>query len=239
MQAAPSVTLHRSANRAIVTRAVPQIREQFPFTISLAQDEARLQKAVAIRAAAYGRHIPELAVKFADIDTLDRSPGVTVLVAESKQDGAPLGSIRIQTNQHHPLLIEQAVDVPKEQGQVLAELTRLSVCQESIGRIVKLALFRATFQYCVQYGIDRLVIGAREPLDRQYRGLLFEELFAGQGAIPLAYANNIPHHILYLDIASAPRRWEEANHPMHGFLTAAAHPDIDLSRAKIVDEVLH
>ncbi len=239
MQASPSATLHRSANRAIVTRSVPQVREQFPFTISLAEDEERLQKAVAIRAAAYGRHIPELAIKFADADALDRSPGVAVLVAVSKEDGAALGSIRIQTNAYRPLLIEQAVDLPKQPGQVLAELTRLSVCQQAVGRIVKLALFRATFQYCVRYGIDRLVIGAREPLDRQYRGLLFEELYAGQGAIPLAYANNIPHHILYLDIPSAPRRWEEAKHPMHGFLTSPFHPDIDLTRYKVMDTLFH
>lgn len=199
----------------------------------------RLQKAVAIRAAAYGRHIPELAMKFADADLLDRSPGVAILVAESKEDGAPLGSIRIQTNQFHPLLIEQAVDLAKQPGDVQAELTRLCVCQQSVGRIVKLALFRATFQYCLRYGIDRLVIGAREPLDRQYRGLLFEELYPGRGAIPLAYANNIPHHILFLDIETAPRRWEEANHPMHRFLTAPDHPDIDLNRRNVVDTIFH
>ena len=128
MQASPTTALHRSANRAIVTRLVPQVHRQFPFTISVAEDEMRLQKAVAIRAAAYGRHIPELAMKFADADLLDRSPGVAILVAESKEDGAPLGSIRIQTNQFHPLLIEQAVDLAKQPGDVQAELTRLCVC---------------------------------------------------------------------------------------------------------------
>lgn len=228
MQLTTPVVALRNRQRPIVPVAVPDIHENFPFTVSLADTEERLHKAVDIRAEAYGRHMPELAARFREVEALDREEGVTVLVAESKLDGSSLGSIRIQTNQHRPLLIEQATTLPFPKGWLLAESTRLAVCQQGIGRMVKLALVRATYQYCIQAGIDCLVIGARQPLDRQYRGLLFQDLHPGCEPIPLPYANNIPHHVLYWHIASVADNFKAANHPMYQFMTEPDHPDIDL-----------
>jgi hypothetical protein len=149
-------------------------------------------------------------------------------LAESKPDGSPLGTLRIQINRRQHLMIEQALTLPFPRNALLAESTRLAVCQEGVGRVVKLALFRATYQYCLHAGVDYLVIGARAPLDRQYRGFLFEDVCPDLGPIPLAYANNIPHHVLFLDIQNAASRWREVNHPMYEFLTEPDHPDITL-----------
>jgi hypothetical protein len=218
--------------RASMPLSIPSPHDRFPFTVNIARDESLLS-AIEIRAEAYGRHIPELGVKFREADELDVEAGVTVLVATSKDDGRPLGTIRIQTNQFRPLLIEQAIAIPDQEHMMLAELTRLAVCQKPIGRIAKHALFKATYEYCLQAGIDRLVIGARSPLDRQYRGLGFEDLYPGVGPIPLAYAGNIPHHILYSDIATASAKWKSTGNPIYEFLTVPNHPDIHLEKNAI------
>lgn len=223
----------RIQDRPIVSTNVPEANQNFPFTIQIADTDQLLRQAIAIRAAAYGRHVPELGVKFQTVEELDRAEGVTVLVVESKIDRSPIGTVRIQTNQFRPLLIEQAVSLSGHGGLVLAELSRLAVCQESVGRVARMALFNAIYQFSVQNSIDKLVIGARRPLDRMYRGLLFKDLFPGLGPVPLAYANGIPHHILYLDIPTAAENWKAANHPMHEFLTEANHPDIQICPRRV------
>ena len=53
----------------------------------------------------------EFAAKMA-IESCDRDPGTAILLAESKLDGAPLGTMRIQTNEYAPLAVEQSVRLP-------------------------------------------------------------------------------------------------------------------------------
>jgi len=228
MQIAQYLTQDDVRHRPIVPCNVPSAQGNFPFTIRIATDDVSIHKAIDIRALAYGRHMPELGNRLRQIEELDRAEGVVVLLAESKIDNTPLGTIRIQTNRYRPLLIEQAVLLPFENDSLVAEPTRLAVCQKAIGRLVKLALIRATYQYCLLTGIDHLVIGARSPLDREYRGLLFQEVYPNIGPIPLAYANNIPHYVLYWEILAMAVQWKMTDHPMYEFLTQCSHPDIDL-----------
>ena len=72
--------------------------ESMPFTIRIVSADHDLQKAVQVRRVAYGRHLPSFAEKMA-VEECDRDPGTAILLAESKLDGAPLGTMRIQTNE--------------------------------------------------------------------------------------------------------------------------------------------
>jgi hypothetical protein len=100
--------------------------EPLPFTIRVAGNERQLRKAVSIRQRAYGRHVPALAELLRVPEAKDHEPGCVVLVAESKLDGEPLGTMRIQTNRYRPLAIEASVALPAWlSGNVLAEATRL------------------------------------------------------------------------------------------------------------------
>ena len=201
-------------------------QDPLPFIVDLVTNDVDLQKATTIRAEAYGRKLPEMAAKLRFPDELDREPGVSVFLATSKVDGQPLGTLRVQSNLHRRLLIEQAVELPAAlKAQHIAELTRLAVTHEKVGRLVKLALLKASYEYCLEHRIDALVIGARRPIDRQYRDLLFTDVHPGMGPVPLAYANNIPHHILSLDIGTAYARFQEVNHRALSFMTLP-HPDI-------------
>jgi hypothetical protein len=224
----------------VLRRAVAQLSgeaatvERLPFTVSVARSDEQLRKAVTMRHAAYARHVPELAELLKAPEPLDYEDGCVVLVAESKLDGSPLGTMRIQTNRHRPLAIEQSVKLPDWlQGCDLAEATRLGVTLGRIGRLVKTMLFKAYFRYCEQAEIDWMVIGGRAPLDRQYEALLFKDVFPEHGFIPLRHASNIPHRILAFEVATAEARWSAALHPLYDFVFRTRHPDLDLTDERL------
>lgn len=203
--------------------------QALPFTIRVVRDEADLMKAVLIRQAAYGRHLPQFAQTLSVPEALDIQPGVAVLLAESKLDGVPLGSMRIQTNRYQPLALEQSLTLPESlTARPLAEATRLGVTGDRIGRMVKTLLFKAFFEYCQQSGIEWMVIAGRSPIDRQYERLLFSDVYPGMGAIALQHAGNIPHRVMSFEVGSAERRWREAAHPLYDLVFRTEHADIDL-----------
>jgi hypothetical protein len=219
---------------AVMKQALPQaemVEERLPFTVRIVRDEQALHKAVAIRQAAYARHMPVLANKLRAPEANDHDQGSVVLLAESRLDGSPLGTMRIQTNRFNPLSIEQGVELPEWlRNKSQAEATRLGIEVGRTGRLVKTTLFKAFFFYCVEANIEWMVIGARSPLDRMYDALMFQDLFPGQ-YIPMRHFNNIPHRVLALEVATLKQRWAQANHPLYDFFFRTQHPDLDLSNS--------
>ncbi|MDP2135341.1 MAG: hypothetical protein Q8J99_17195 [Sulfuritalea sp.] len=190
--------------------------ESLPFVVRCVRNEAELAKAVAIRRSAYGRHVPELAARFAAPEPSDLDGSSRVLVALAKLDGMPLGSLRFRTNQHQPLDLEQSVKLPEFLRQrVLSEATRLAVSQAAVGRVVKAMLMKAMFLHCEASGVDSMVVTARHPLDRFYSWLLFEDVFPGGDFIPMAHVGMIPHRIMNCDLVQTKRRWLECDHPWY------------------------
>ncbi|WP_087657252.1 N-acyl amino acid synthase FeeM domain-containing protein [Caballeronia terrestris] len=222
-----------AARRELSSIRALQKPERMPFTIRIVSSERDLQKAVNIRRAAYGRHLPDFAEKMT-VDACDREPGTAILLAESKLDGAPLGTMRIQTNEFAPLGVEHSVRLPDHlNGVRLAEATRLGVAGGSVGRVVKMMLFKSLFLYCEQQHIDWMVITARSPLDREYETMLFEDVFGEKEFIPMAHVGGLPHRVLAGEVGVARQRWEEAGHPLFRFVFQTHHPDIDLSTADL------
>ncbi len=206
-----------------------QREERLAFTVRLVRNDNDLAKAVQVRHAAYARHMPEFAEKLRTAESMDSEPGVTVLLAQSKLDGAALGTLRIQSNAYRPLTVEQSVTLPRWlRDRPLAEVSRLGIVGGSVGRLVKTMLIKAAFQYCEQDGIDWAIVAARAPLDRHYDQLLFEDIFPDQGFIPMRHGNNIPHRVLGFEIETGAQRWEEAKHPLLDFFTRTHHSDIDV-----------
>lgn len=224
-----------AANHAVQSRisaGAPLVEEHATFSVRIASTEHDLWKAVHVRHAAYARHLPELAARLCAPEPHDYEETSVVLLAEAKLDGAPLGTMRIQTNRAHRLVIEQSLALPTWlQGLNLAEATRLGVSQGRTGRVVKMMLFKAFFHYCLGAGVEWMVIGARPPLDRQYDALLFRDIVPGGGVVPLRHAGNLPHRVMAFEIGTAERRWAEAEHPLYDFFCRTFHPDIDVREA--------
>jgi hypothetical protein len=204
--------------------------ESLPFTVRLVANEEDLYKAVRIRHATYARHLPALAAKLKYPESADTDPGVVNLLALSKTDGAPVGAMRIQTNQFGPLLLEQSVALPMRLRELrLIEASRVGVTSDAGADLVELALFKACYLYCKQLAVDWMVIAGRAPFDAQYEHLMFEDIFPGLGFIPLLHADNLPHRIMSLSMMAAQERWAAARHPHFDFIFRIHHPDIDLS----------
>ncbi len=210
--------------------------EQLPFTIRIVGSQASLEKAVFIRHAAYARHVPEMAKHLYEAEPADHEAGTVVLLAESKLDGSPLGTMRIHTNTYSSIPLEHSVALPKWLPQLkLAEATRLGISLGRIGRVVKTALFKAYFNYCQMTGVDWMVIVARAPLDRMYDALQFDDVFDGGGFIPMAHVGNIPHRIMKFEVETAEERWAATHHPLFDYIFRTQHPDINLSMTREVD----
>ncbi|MDB5797816.1 MAG: hypothetical protein JWP36_1718 [Paucimonas sp.] len=231
--AAASTYASQSGSPATVSQASEALPvERLPFTVRVVRTDSELYKAVHIRHSAYMRHVPGLAETLADPEQMDHEKGVVVLLAESRLDGTPLGTMRIQTNAYRPLTLEKSVSLPLELAErSLAEATRLGITADRVGRMVKTALFKAFFLYCQQQGVEWMVIAGRSPIDRMYDRLLFSDVYPEMGYIPLAHAGNMPHRILSFEVGTARQRWQEAGHSLFDFVFMTQHPDIDVSVA--------
>jgi hypothetical protein len=209
------------------------VEEVLPFTVRLVGDDDDLSKAVKIRHSAYARHLPVFAETLRTPESTDSDEGVVVLLAESKLDGSPLGTMRIQTNEFRPLSVEQSIQLPDWlQGHRLAEATRLGVTDGKGGRLVTTVLFKAFYLYCKLTGIDWMVITGRAPIDRQYERMLFGDVFPGSGYIPLAHVGNLPHRVMSSCVATAEARWTMARNPLFDFAFRTFHPDIELGERR-------
>jgi len=199
--------------------------ERLPFTVRLVCNQDDLRKAVLIRHSAYARHLPAFAETLQVPEIADSDAGVVVLLAESKLDGPPLGTMRIQTNRVKPLAVEQSIPLPPWfQGRPLIEASRLGVTEEKAGRLVKTVLFKACFLYCLRLGIESIVITARPPLDKQYYRLSYKDVYPDMGYIPLCHVGNIPHRIMSFDVFGAEELWAAEQHPLFDFTFRTRHP---------------
>lgn len=207
--------------------------ERLPFTVRVVRSDDALEKAVTIRHAAYARHVPAFAATLGAPEPNDHDRGSLVLLAESRMDGSPVGTMRIQTNRFRDIAIAQSVELPAWlKYETMAEATRLAVAQGSSGRVVKMVLCKAFYLYCLAANIDWMIIAARPPLDRQYEAALFHDVFDGE-FFPMLHGNNIPHRVLAFEVGTAAKRWADANHPLLKFMVQTRHPDIDLGDADL------
>ena len=227
-----NATTSREASPSVTEDKTPQpgmSEERLPFRVVIVRSENELEKAVSIRHEAYERHIPAVAALLEKAEDYDNEPGSAVLLAESKLDGSPLGTMRIQTNRFRKLALEHSVELPPWlQGKSQAEATRLGVAHNSMGPLVKTALFKAYYHYCLREQVEWLVIAARSPMDEQYESLLMKDVFPDGRFTPMLHAGNIPHRVLALRVDCVEPDWRNAGHPLYGFFFHTHHADIDL-----------
>jgi hypothetical protein len=199
------------------------------FTVRIAAPGAELHEVCALRARAYGHHLPGLAQALAVPDAIDSLPGTVVLVCRSKADDQVVGTARLQRNHPQPLPIESSLALPPAlAAQPRAEITRLAIAAGA-DALVRPMLVKACYLAAVASQVRLLVIGARSAaLVRIYRGLGFVDLDEHTGPVPLAHAGGLPHQVLTFDVVSAERRWHAAGHALYDFMVQTWHPDLHL-----------
>jgi hypothetical protein len=207
-----------------------QMREEIlPFTVRIVQDEEDLAKAIRVRHSAYARHLPTLAATLREPEALDRAEGVVILLAESKLDGTPIGSARLQSNQFQSLAVEQSIELPDWlDGKSIIEVTRLAITEGKAGRLVKSLLMKAMYQYWIENNIDYVIATGRAPIDMLYDQLLFNDLYPDQGYIPMRHVGNVPHRVMAVCVETLQQRWEAVSHPLIKLVLHTYHPDINI-----------
>jgi hypothetical protein len=199
------------------------------FSLGPATTWKDLTDAALVRALGYGRHAPSMRSTLEEPDEVDLLASTAVFICRDKGSGQPVGTARIQVSTQGPVLIGSCVTMPDEIARdSFGEITRLASVPGS-DPLVKLALMKAGYLYCVASQVRWLVIGARnEALIRQYMRLGFQDLHPSPEPVRLGYAGGIPHRILKFDLVAAERTWHASRHPLYQFMVETVHPDIQL-----------
>ena len=199
------------------------------FRLQPAASHDDLLDACAVRAQAYGHHLPEMGQRLAEPDVLDLADGTTVFLCRDKSTGRAIGTMRIQTSQAGPLMMEQSVTLPGWLAAApRAEITRLAV---AVGAdpLTKLCLMKASYLFCIAQQVQWMAIGARnEALIRNYRRLGFVDALGHDELVPLAHTGGLLHRILAFDVVAAERTWAAARHPLYGFMVETLHEDLQV-----------
>jgi len=186
-----------------------------------------------LRAASYGRHLPALGKRLEEPEAADFEPGCEVLVATAKLDGTVLGTLRIHANVLKPLPLEASLALPQRYvGSSMVEATRLSILGGSSSSLVRSALFKSFYLYCVAQGVDWMLAAGRRPVDRLYDALMFTDVDEAGVYHPMAHASGVPHRVMSLSTLGAEPMWRRAGHPLYQFVCLTQHPDIDLGAAQ-------
>jgi hypothetical protein len=200
-----------------------------PLRVRIARSDADLDKVARLRAAAYGRHLPEFGARLRAAEAADRDPQNVVLLAEAKLDGSPLGSMRVHFNHRAPLPLEGSAALPAALTEcMLAEAVRLNVSLSGEGRLARDALFKSFYLVCAAQGVHSMVICARRPLDRMYRALAFDDVVPGAAPIEMAHIGGIAHWVLQLAVRQVEPRWRAVSHPLYDYFFRTFHPDLEL-----------
>lgn len=198
-----------------------------PFTVRLVRTTDQLERAINVRLMAYAKRLPSLARAMGDPETEDRFQDSIILLAESKETLAPVGTLRIRSNIHGPTEFERELVLPaKFEGQSIAHVSRLGVVGGRAGVQVKLALFKALYRYCLATQIEWIMATGIPPRDRDYVNLQFEDVFPDRGLIALPSSMGIPARLLAFNVRTAEQRWRETDHPLYDFMCNQLHKDI-------------
>lgn len=197
------------------------------FTLQPAASHEDLLDACAVRAQAYGHHLPELSPSLREPDSLDADPGTTVFLCRDKACGRAIGTMRVQTSHAGPLRMEGSVVLPGWLAAApRAEITRLAVAP-GVDPLTKLCLMKASYLFCMAQGVRWMAIGARnEALIRNYRRLGFVDALGHDELVPLAHTGGLMHRILAFDVLSAEHAWAAARHPLYDFMVQTLHEDL-------------
>jgi hypothetical protein len=206
--------------------------EILPFKVEIAS-AAQMEGVIQLRAASYGKHLPELGAKLREAEAADFEPGCEVFIATSKLDGSMLGTLRTHANVLKPLPLQYSLKLPHRfHGSRMVETTRLCVKGNPHSSLVRTALFKALHSYCLAQDVDWMMATGRRPVDRIYDSLYFSDVGDAGVFYPMTFTGGVPHRVMHLAPRAVQPLWHASQHSLHRFFFEVHHPDIDLSRAK-------
>lgn len=219
---APYIPHHERAGGRIGKRVLP-------FRVRLVRTYDHLRRAVEVRRDAYARHLPTLAQILKEAEDSDCTANSVVFLAESKETGEAIGTMRIATNIGAPVEFETALSLPPQyRDTTIAHVARLGVRNGPDATLVKLALFKALHRYCLALQVEWIMVGAHPPIDRLYKQLGFVDVFDGERLVSLPSASTYDVRVMAFGVDAAERDWREHQHPLYDFMINEYCPDIEI-----------
>jgi hypothetical protein len=204
-------------------------KQTLPFTVTVLKTAAQLDAVVAHRARGYGRRSAALGSALALPEPADaRSHGREILVAQSKLDGAVIGSMRLHVNYREPTNVEKAAsDLPASMaGSRIMDSSRFCC---AAGHVCRGALFKAGLLYARRHKVDHFLLATLESIEPLYASVGFAPLFEDGRLHPIAIAENLPHRVMHLNMATLEEDVARRRPAMVEFLFETEHEDIDVS----------
>jgi hypothetical protein len=206
--------------------------EILPFRVEIASPE-QMEGVIQLRAASYGKHLPELGAKLREPEAADFEVGCEVFVATSKLDGSVLGTLRTHANLAKALPLQHSLKLPSRfHNTRMVEATRLCVKGNPHSSLVRSALFKALHTYCLERNVGAMMATGRRPVDRIYDSLYFSDVGESGVFYPMTFTGGVPHRVMHLAPEAVQRLWNASQHSLYQFFFETQHPDIDLSAAK-------
>jgi hypothetical protein len=206
--------------------------ESLPFKVGIASRQSLFEVA-RLRAESYGKHLPTLAESLSQPESADFARGCEVFVAKSKLDGSLLGTLRTHSNAFNALPMQTSIKLPERFRHTrMVETTRLCIKGSPNASVVRGALFKALYQYCMQQNVAWIMVAGRRPVDRIYDGLLFDDVDKPGTFYPMAHAAGVPHRVMCFSLSDAEYRWRTQQHPLYQFVIETRHTDVDVSNAQ-------
>ncbi len=100
-------------------------------------------------------------------------------------------------------------------GSRMAEATRLCVKGSPGSSLVRNALFKAFFLYCVEHQVDWLLAVGRRPVDRLYDALLFSDVAEAGRYYPMSHVGDVAHRVMSFLTEGAEPLWMRNSHPLY------------------------
>jgi hypothetical protein len=206
--------------------------EILPFRVEIASPE-QMEGVIQLRAACYGKHLPELGAKLREPEAADFEAGCEVFVATSKLDGSVLGTLRTHANLVKALPLQHSLKLPARfHGNRMVEATRLCVKGNPHSSLVRSTLFKALHSYCLEQNVDHMMATGRRPVDRIYDSLHFCDVGEAEVFYPMTFTGGVPHRVMHLAPRAAQSLWYASQHSLYQFVFETHHPDINLSGAQ-------
>jgi len=138
-----------------------------------------------------------------------------------------------------PLPLEYSLRLPSEfRNTRMVESTRLCIKGNPGSSLVRTALFKAFHSYCLAQNVDWMMATGRKPVDRLYDGLLFRDVGPANHFYPMTFTGGVPHRVMHLAPCQVQSLWTGASHSLTEFFFERNHPDIDISGAKDLNQMM-
>jgi hypothetical protein len=206
-------------------------RESLPFIVRTARTTRDHAALSVLRAEAYARHdyLPGVSERLRSIDEADLRS--TLLVAEDKDDGSIIGTIRVSSSLRGTTPVPPELPSIEFAGEPFTYVDRFAARQGPLADVVALALIKAQWFCAYQEGVEWIIAAALPALARRYRMVGLRTLEgADRGRFRIPHLHEKSYEAVGERLSGMPANLRRAAPFLAPFFLEKDHPDILIAK---------